>query len=186
MQRIAALSIAGLITVLGVATPTAHAEVTRKQAPRPAISAKPEVANPSGLYSSAESNVRVSVRPDGIGEVESTAGWNAVGFFSGREFVGLLRDVDDRENPIPLAEYGSIRFELRGDGSIDAELAPRGGTLRQEEHWRPRPKEVNDPPKRPEVRVTPPRPRNPSSGNMCMSRNSPKRSKRCRRSIRQE
>ena len=164
MQRITALSIAGLITVLGVVTPTAHAEVTRKATPRTALSAKPEVANPSGLYSSAESNVRIAVRPDGIGEVESSAGWNAVGFFSGREFVGLLRDIDDRGNPIPLAEYGSIRFELRGDGSIDAELAPRGGTLRQEEHWRPRPREVNDPPKRPEVRVTPPPAEEPKFG----------------------
>lgn len=165
MHRITALTAGALIAVVGFIATASHGEVTRKPTPRPTASADPATAKPSGLYASAESNLRIAVRPDGIGEVESTAGWGAVGFFVGREFTGLMRDLDEFGNPTENTEYGSLRFTLRDDGSIDAVLAPRGGSLRQDEHWRPRPKEVIAPPKRPEASVSPPSAEEPKPGD---------------------
>ncbi len=162
MQRIATLS-ATVLIVLGFTTPPVSADVIRKSAPPPAASAKSAIANPSGLYASAESNLRIAVRPDGVGEVESSSGWNAVGFFRNREFVGMMRDLDDLGNPMPEVPYGRLQFTVRDDGSIDAVLAPRGGSLRQDEHWKPKPKEVIAPP-RPQVRVTPPSTEEPEPG----------------------
>ena len=169
MQRNASLTGAVLIVLAFGITP-AGAQVTREPTPAPTPTptptqtSMPVAANPSGHYASAESNLRIAVRPDGIGEVESTSGWSAVGFFRERKFVGLMRELDDLGNSIPGVAYGTIQFTLRDDGAIDAVLTPRSGGLRQDEHWRPKPKEPIAPPKRLDVRVTPPSTDEPSFG----------------------
>jgi len=90
----------------------------------------------SGRYEFDGSAIGVSTGETGITEIQSSDHWDAVGFFDGVRFAGLIRKLDDEGAPIANADYEPLRFELQQDGSITAVRGANGsGTALRMERW---------------------------------------------------
>jgi len=81
--------------------------------------------------------VGISAKPSGVTYVTRLGLWESAGLFDGREYRGVLREVraagpqnDDKPETQPVR--GTLRFELREDGTIAAELDPGSGPRRKE------------------------------------------------------
>lgn len=122
--------------------PTPAAEATPVSPPRWAQPPSANLGNAErmrieGAYSSADERLWITVMKAGVTHVRSEHRWDATGFFDGSAFTGLLRTLDQNGRPIAGAEYGSLRFTRRSDGTLDATLRAPGDSAPREARWTP-------------------------------------------------
>jgi len=110
---------------------------TRTPAPEPSDALGSTLAGISGTYVLQAEHVWITAGKTGITEIQSSRHWDAVGFFDGKRFAGLLRRLDASNLPADSAEYGSLRFSLRSDAAIDAVLEFPGSKSPREVRWTP-------------------------------------------------
>src|SRR5439155_10673594 len=102
--------------------------------PQPIRSSVTEI---SGTYVLAAEHVWITAGKAGITEIQSSRHWDAVGFFDGRQFTGLLRKLDESNLPADSAAYGSLRFTLQADRTLKAVLQFAGAATPRQARWTP-------------------------------------------------
>jgi TonB family protein len=103
------------------------------------------LARVSGQYTISDDPfhiVWIKVQPSGLTRVLVLGTWESAGLFDGQEYRGVLRELQTRSakgslpETKPGAANGTLRFTLKADGRIAAEL-DFGSGPRRRETWSP-------------------------------------------------
>lgn len=141
-ERPGGLALVAALMAVGLAPLTSQAQETTPLAQPAGVTLEVDstLARISGRYAvvhDALQSVTISAKTSGVTYVRGQGAWESAGLFDGHEYRGVLREIrirsqQDGYRPDPQPARGTLRFELRDDGGIDAELDPGSGPRRKE------------------------------------------------------